>query len=150
MSCVNSSRKLSCANRGTSGEKRLTGMRFYCESGRKHLLCSDHSISRSTKLYSTDVFLTVSRTLLVRPWRGRSDRAVTRKAVLKIKALPWLRRLVAGLLSWRPGLNPGLVHVGFVVEKVSLEQAFIRVLGFWPVNIPPWLSILMYHMGDEQ
>jgi hypothetical protein len=38
--------------------------------------------------------------------------------------------------------------VGFVVEKVELEQ---KVLQFSPVNIIPlWLSILMYHLGDEK
>ena len=38
------------------------------------------------------------------------------------KAVPWLRRLVAGLSLWRPGFDPRTVHVGFVVEKVALGQ----------------------------
>jgi hypothetical protein len=38
-----------------------------------------------------------------------------------------------------------------MVDKVALGQDFLRVLQFSPVNIiPPWLSILIYHMGDEQ
>ena len=55
-------------------------------------------------------------------------------------AVPWLRRLLAGLPLQRPGFNPGLVHVGFVVEEMALGQVFPRVLRFSLVNfIPPLL-----------
>jgi hypothetical protein len=37
-------------------------------------------------------------------------------------AVPWLRRLVAGLSPGRPGFDPGLVHVGFLVDEVALGQ----------------------------
>jgi hypothetical protein len=51
-------------------------------------------------------------------------------------AVPWLRRLVAGLSPRRPAS----VHVGFVVDKVALGQVFLRVLRIFPVNfIPPVL-----------
>jgi hypothetical protein len=55
--------------------------------------------------------------------------------------MPWLRRLVAGLLQRRPGFNPGPVHVGFVVEKVSLWQVF-----------PPSTSVIrcQLHYTDAQ
>jgi hypothetical protein len=57
-----------------------------------------------------------------------------------VVAVPWLRRLVTGLSPRRPGFDPGSVHVGFVVDKVALGQAFPRVLRFYPVNfIPPVL-----------
>jgi hypothetical protein len=39
-------------------------------------------------------------------------------------AVPWLKRLVAGLSPRRPGFDPGSVHVGFVVDKLALEQFF--------------------------
>jgi hypothetical protein len=39
-------------------------------------------------------------------------------------AVPWLRRLAAGLPTWRPGFDPGSVHVRFVVDKVALGQVF--------------------------
>jgi hypothetical protein len=53
----------------------------------------------------------------------------------KEKAVPWLRR--------RPGFDPGLVHVGFVVDKVALGQVFPRVLRFSPGSfIPPVLHYL--------
>jgi branched-subunit amino acid transport protein len=57
-------------------------------------------------------------------------------------AMPWLKRLVAGLLSRKPGFTPGLIHVGFVVDRVALGQVFLRVLQFSPANIiPPLLHI---------
>jgi hypothetical protein len=59
-------------------------------------------------------------------------------------AVPWLRSLIAGLSPRRPGFAPGSINVGFVVDKVALGQAFLRVLRFSPVNIiPPSLSKLM-------
>jgi hypothetical protein len=33
------------------------------------------------------------------------------------QAVPWLRRLVAGLPPWSPGFAPESIHVGFVVDK---------------------------------
>jgi hypothetical protein len=55
-------------------------------------------------------------------------------------AVPWLRRLVAGLSPRRHGFDPGSVRVGFVVDKVALGQVFLPVLRFSPVNfIPPVL-----------
>jgi hypothetical protein len=54
--------------------------------------------------------------------------------------VPWLRRFVAGFSPRRAGFDPGSVHVGFVVDKVTLGQVFPRVLPFSPVNfIPPVL-----------
>jgi hypothetical protein len=44
--------------------------------------------------------------------------------------------------------RPRPVHVGFVVDEVALGQVFLR---FSPFSItPPWLSMLIYHLGDEQ
>jgi hypothetical protein len=58
----------------------------------------------------------------------------------KAKAVPWLRRLVAGLSPRRPGFDPGSVYVGFVVDQLALGQVFPRVLRFFPVSfIPPVL-----------
>jgi hypothetical protein len=52
--------------------------------------------------------------------------------------VPWLKRLVAGLSP----RTPGLIHMGFVVDKVALGQVFLRVLRFSPVSIiPPLLHI---------
>jgi hypothetical protein len=38
-----------------------------------------------------------------------------------IKTMLWLKRLVAGLSLWRLGS----VHVGFVVDKMSLAHVFL-------------------------
>jgi hypothetical protein len=61
-----------------------------------------------------------------------------------VRAVPWLRSLVAGLSQRRPRFTPGSIYVGFVVDKVALGQVFLRALRFSPVdNIPPSLSKLI-------
>jgi hypothetical protein len=61
-----------------------------------------------------------------------------------VRAVPWLRLLVACLSARRPGFAPRSIHVGFVVGKVALGQIFLRVLRFSLVNIiPPSLSKLI-------
>ena len=55
-------------------------------------------------------------------------------------ALTWLRQLVASLSLRRTGLNPMLIHVDFVVDKVVLEKDFLsklRVSPPPPSRIPP-------------
>jgi hypothetical protein len=42
------------------------------------------------------------------------------------RAVPWLRSLVSGLSPRRPGFAPGSIHAGFVVDKVTLGQVFLR------------------------
>ena len=44
----------------------------------------------------------------------------------------WLVRLVAGFSPGMPAFDPLRVHVGFVVSKLALEEAFIYyyVTGF--------------------
>jgi hypothetical protein len=45
----------------------------------------------------------------------------------------------------------GSVQVGIVADRVEQGQDFLRVIRFSPAyKIPPWLSILIYHLGDEQ
>jgi hypothetical protein len=45
------------------------------------------------------------------------------------KAVPSLRRLVAGFPPRRPGF-PSEQHVGFVVDKAALGQVFFEYFGF--------------------
>jgi hypothetical protein len=40
--------------------------------------------------------------------------------------------------------------VGFVVDKMALGQVLFRVLQFFTIIIPPWLSKLIYNLRDEQ
>jgi len=50
------------------------------------------------------------------------------------------------LLTQMPVFNSRPVHVGFVVEKFALEQAFLQVLQFSSVSgiIPPVVYILSH------
>jgi hypothetical protein len=72
----------------------------------------------------------------------------------KDEAVQWVRQLVAGLSPRKPGFSHRLVHLGFVVDEVVLEQVFLRVLRVFSCQyhsiIPQWLSILIYHLGDER
>jgi hypothetical protein len=49
-----------------------------------------------------------------------------------LKAVPWLRRLVAG---HRPEFDPWSVHVKFVVDKVARDRFFSEYFCFPHVNI---------------
>jgi hypothetical protein len=49
------------------------------------------------------------------------------------QAVPWLRRLAAGLPPQRPGFDPGSVHVEFFGGQSSTGT----VLRFSPVNFIP-------------
>jgi hypothetical protein len=58
---------------------------------------------------------------------------------------------VASLSRPRSGHEPKTVHVGFVVDKMALGEVFLQVPLFYLVNIiPPWFSILIYHLQDEK
>jgi hypothetical protein len=58
------------------------------------------------------------------------------------RAVPWLRRLVAGLSPRRPGLDPGLMW-DLWWTKWHWDRFFPRVLRVSPVNlIPPVLHYL--------
>jgi hypothetical protein len=63
------------------------------------------------------------------------------------KALPWLMQLLAGLSP----RSYGSVHVGNVVDKMSLRENFLRVLLFLLLSVIS-LSVCtpVYHMEDEQ
>jgi hypothetical protein len=52
-----------------------------------------------------------------------------------LRAVPWLRRLVACLSSLRPGFATGPINVGFVVDKVTMGQVLLLVLWFLPARI---------------
>jgi hypothetical protein len=43
------------------------------------------------------------------------------------KAVPWLRRVVAGLSPRRAGFDTRSVRARYVMDKVTLGQAFLRV-----------------------
>jgi hypothetical protein len=48
-----------------------------------------------------------------------------------MKAVPWLRWLVAGLSPQRTGFDPASVHMGFVVDNLALGRVFLpQYFGF--------------------
>ena len=47
--------------------------------------------------------------------------------------------LVAGLPPRRRGFLPRPLHVEFMVDKVAIEEVFLRVLWFSPVSISPFM-----------
>jgi hypothetical protein len=58
------------------------------------------------------------------------------------------RRLVAGFPPRRPGFEPGSGHVGFVVDKVALEEVFSEYFGFpCQFSFHPLLHI-HYHLSS--
>jgi hypothetical protein len=52
-------------------------------------------------------------------------------------AVPWLRRLFAGLPLRRPGFDSGSVNVEFLVVKVALGEVFLEYFGSFAVNFTP-------------
>jgi len=46
-----------------------------------------------------------------------------------------VQRLVAALLLRRSAFDPRPVFVGFVMDRVVLGQAFVRIIEFFPVII---------------
>jgi hypothetical protein len=44
------------------------------------------------------------------------------------EAVPWFRRLVAGLSSWRSAFDPSSVHVGLVKDEVTVATLPPHVL----------------------
>jgi hypothetical protein len=53
---------------------------------------------------------------------------------------------VASLSLLRPRHEPKTV-----VDKVALGEVFLQVPQFYLVNIiPPWFSMLIYHLQDEK
>jgi hypothetical protein len=47
--------------------------------------------------------------------------------------MPWLARLVDGLLSWMLGVHPRHVNMEFVVENVVMRQVLLRILRHSPM-----------------
>jgi hypothetical protein len=46
------------------------------------------------------------------------------------RAAPYLKRLVTGFSTLRPGFDPVSGQVGFVVDKLALGQVFSEYFGF--------------------
>ena len=71
-----------------------------------------------------------------------------RKNYVWRSAVPWLRRLLAGLPPRRHGFDPSLVHVGSVVDKVTQGQVFSLSTSFSPVCIIPPMFHTHLHINN--
>jgi hypothetical protein len=65
-----------------------------------------------------------------RPHRVCHNMTSLRKGTKYSKAVPELKRLVAGFPPRWPGFESRSGHVGFVVDKVALRQVFSEYFGF--------------------
>jgi hypothetical protein len=70
-------------------------------------------------------------------------------------AVPWLRRLVAGLAPRASGFDPGLFNVVFVVDRVAQRQVFVPVLRFFSLSLSlnrfsTLISIYMLPLSEGQ
>jgi hypothetical protein len=52
-----------------------------------------------------------------------------------LSTVPWLRRLVSGLSTQRPGFELRTVHMRCVVYTIALGEVPMRVLWFIPVSM---------------
>ena len=55
-------------------------------------------------------------------------------------AVPWLKWLVTDLSPQRPGTNPRLVYMWFLLDRLALGQVFLWV--FWFLSVSIFLSML--------
>lgn len=69
------------------------------------------------------------------------------RIILTRRAVPWLRRLVAGLSPLRLGFDLRPVYLGFLV---ALRQAFVEVLPLSLVSIVPPLLLTHSFIFDER
>jgi hypothetical protein len=53
--------------------------------------------------------------------------------------------LVANLSLWRIWFGSWSVCVGFVVDKLSMGQIFLKIFQSYPVNIVPQKSHFIFH-----
>ena len=77
-----------------------------------------------------------------RPFETVDWSAVTRSdltVLLKFRATPWLKRLVADLSPYRPSFTAKPVHMIFVVDRVAFGQVPLPVLQFSFFTVIPSL-----------
>jgi hypothetical protein len=86
----------------------------------------------------------------------RNHQHIRPHVVIKCTVIYSLGRAIAQEVSRRPLTAEAHFHTHFspceIYGKQSgTGQAFLRALRFYTVSIiPPWLCILIYHLGDKQ
>jgi hypothetical protein len=107
------------------------------EKGAKNFLRNIWYLSAKLQCVKTQVHVLLShRYNLLTPWsrilleKLKFPRLVKNFRQCYERAVPWLRRLVAGLSPRRPGFDPRSSPCEIVVDKVALGQVFLRVVCF--------------------
>jgi hypothetical protein len=63
------------------------------------------------------------------------------------RTVPWLRRLFAGLSQQSPVFGPGILLVGFVVDRMAVGQVFSEFFGL-PCQYHSTVSLhSIHHLG---
>jgi hypothetical protein len=57
-----------------------------------------------------------------------NEKTVVNKKEME-RTVPWLRRLFAGLSQQSPGFVPGIILVGFVVDRMAVGQVLSEFFG---------------------
>lgn len=60
-------------------------------------------------------------------------------------SVPWIRQLIAGLSSRRPGFDPSIVHVAFIVEVAALGHFYLTTSGFPTVTFHQCSIFVHWH-----
>jgi len=63
--------------------------------------------------------------------------------------VPSRTQLVNSLSLWRTVLDPKPVQVAFVVDRMALGEAFVRVLQFSPVTVYHQCSVHISHSSTN-
>ena len=109
--------------------------------------CRFHTHIVSTSRQNPGIILNVTFSLRL-TWKSRRPieavdwSAVTRSdltVLLKFRAIPWLRRLVAGHSPYILGFPTKPVHMVFVVDRVAFGQVSLTFLQFSCVTVIPSL-----------
>jgi hypothetical protein len=95
---------------------------------------SDRRMGRLCNMYRTNTFRMIRTKKAEMGWvpktHGRETKFMYTSVRKTWRAVPQLRRLVAGFPPRRPGFQPRSGHVGFLVDKVELRQVFSDYFGF--------------------
>ena len=68
------------------------------------------------------------------------------RLILVFNNVPWLSRLVAGLLPRRSDFDPSSVHTRFVVDRVALGQVVLGILWFSLVSTISLIFHARFHL----
>jgi len=106
------------------------------------MICAPTHVAttESTQLISVSCYTHLSH-LSTLPILKAATSPFIEKFHLASQAVPWLRQSVTGLRPCGPRCNPRPLHMGFVVNKVTLGWAFSKNFGFLIIIIPQMLYI---------